>query len=47
MERDPTGFPLLLEALRERGYGEETLANIAGLNLWNLLKRAEREAVVR
>lgn len=44
---DPTGFPLLLEALRERGYGGETLANIAGLNLWNLLKRAEREAVDR
>ena len=31
----------------EEGYGEETLANIAGRNLWNLLKRAEREAVVR
>ena len=44
---DPTGFPLLLEALRARGYGEETLANIAGLNLWNLLKRAEREAIVK
>ncbi len=44
---DPTGFPALLEALRQRGYGEQTLADIAGLNLWNLLKRAEREASVR
>ena len=41
---DPSGFPALLEALRRRGYGEETLRNLAGLNLWNLLKRAEREA---
>ncbi|MBQ8963269.1 MAG: membrane dipeptidase [Clostridia bacterium] len=41
---DPTGFPVLLDALRKRGYSEQTLADIAGLNLWNLLKRAERQA---
>jgi len=35
---DPTGFPLLLDALRGRGYSEETLANIAGLNMWRMLK---------
>ena len=41
---DPSGFPALLDALRRRGYTEEQLANIAGLNLWNLLKRAEQAA---
>ena len=44
---DPACFPALLDALRRRGYGEQTLANLAGLNLWNLLKRAEREATLR
>jgi len=39
---DPTGFPALLDALRRRGYSEETLADIAGLNLWRVLKRAVR-----
>ena len=43
---DPSCFPALLDALRRRGYDEQTLANIAGLNLWNLLKRAEREAKI-
>ena len=38
---DPTGFPTLLDALRRRGYSEETLRDIAGLNLWRALKRAE------
>ena len=40
----PSDFPALLEVLRKRGYSQETLENIAGLNLWRLLKRAEREA---
>ena len=39
---DPTGFGALLDALRRRGYSEETLSDIAGLNLWRLLKRAEQ-----
>jgi len=44
---DPSAFPALLDALRRRGYSEQTLAGIAGLNLWNLLKRAEREAKIK
>ena len=43
----PADFPALLDALRRRGYSEQTLENLAGLNLWNLLKRAEREAELR
>ena len=35
---DPSGFPVLLDALRQRGYSEATLAGIAGLNLWRVLK---------
>ena len=41
---DPSGFPALLDALRCRGYGEAQLEKLAGLNLWNLLKRAEAAA---
>lgn len=37
----PGDFPTLLNALRRRGYAEETLKNIAGLNLWRAMKRAE------
>ena len=37
----PGEFGNLLDALRRRGYGEATLEKLAGLNLWNLLKRAE------
>lgn len=44
---DTSGFPALLDALRRRGYSEQTLEDIAGLNLWNLLKRAEQAATVR
>ena len=44
---DPSDFPTLIDALRKRGYSEQTLENIAGLNLWNLLKRAEREVTLR
>lgn len=39
---DPTGFPALLDALRRRGYGEQTLRDIAGLNLWRILKHGSR-----
>ena len=42
---DPSGFPALLDALRKRGYTEAQLADLAGLNLWRLLKRAEQAAV--
>ena len=38
---NPADFPALLDALRRLGYSETTLENIAGLNLWNLLKRCE------
>lgn len=37
----PADFPKLLAHMRARGYSEETLADIAGLNYWRLLKRAE------
>ena len=38
---DPTGFPALLDALRRRGYSEETLEGIAGLNMWRVLKESK------
>ena len=38
---DPAGFPALLDALRRRGYAESTLNDLAGMNLWRLLKKAE------
>lgn len=37
----PGHFPAVLEALQRRGYSEEALRDIAGLNLWRVLKRAE------
>lgn len=37
----PGEFPNLLEALRKRGYSGENLRDIAGMNLWRLVKRAE------
>ncbi len=37
----PGEFPNLLDALRSRGYSEGQLEKLAGLNLWNVLKRAE------
>ncbi len=40
----PGEFGNLLDALRRRGYGEELLRDMAGMNLWRLLKRAERAA---
>ncbi|MBQ6373957.1 MAG: dipeptidase [Clostridia bacterium] len=38
---DPSAFPVLLDALRRRGYSDQTLADIAGLNFWRALKAAE------
>ena len=38
----PADFPTLLDALRRRGYSEQTLRDIAGLNLWRVLKESER-----
>ncbi len=40
----PGEFGNLLDALRRRGYGEALLEDMAGMNLWRLLKRAERAA---
>ena len=43
---NPADFPNLIELLRKHGYTEAQLEKIAGMNYWNLLKRAEaaREA---
>ncbi len=38
---NPADFPNLIELLRAHGYTEAQLEKIAGLNYWNLLKRAE------
>ena len=37
----PADFPGLIELLEKHGYSQQDIAKIAGLNLWNLLKRAE------
>ena len=39
---DPADFPNVLDALRKRGYSEETLRDLAGMNLWRLLKGCEK-----
>ena len=39
---NPDGFPALIELLEKHGYSQEDIAKIAGLNLWNVMKRAER-----
>lgn len=41
----PIGFPLLMEALEKQGYTNAQLEKIAGLNLWRILKEAEKHAV--
>ncbi len=38
---NPSDFPRLLDVLRGRGYDEAAIADIAGLNYWNLLRRAQ------
>lgn len=40
---NPTDFPNVLEALRRRGYPEQTLRDIAGLNMWRVLKEGEKK----
>ena len=42
----PADFPALLDALARRGYTAGQLENIAGMNLWRLLKRAEAQRKV-
>ena len=37
----PEGFPALLRMIEAQGYDEKTVAGIAGLNLWGVLKQAE------
>ena len=37
----PGDFPALLNLLIKHGYSESDVEKIAGLNLWNVLKRAE------
>ena len=37
----PGDFPALLELLQKHGYTDEDIRKIAGLNLWNVMKRAE------
>ena len=37
----PADFPAVIEMLRNHGYKEETIENIAGMNYWRLLKKAE------
>ncbi len=41
---DPSDFPRLIELLLGHGYTQRQVEGIAGLNLWNVLKRAERAA---
>lgn len=43
---NPADFPALLDALARRGYTQAQLEDIAGLNLWRLLKRAEVAATL-
>ncbi len=38
---NPEHFPILVEALKKRGYTQEDVAAICGENLWRLLKKAE------
>lgn len=40
----PADFPSLIELMRKHGYPEQAIADIAGLNLWRLMKRAESGA---
>lgn len=40
---NPADFPNVLEALRRRGYPEQTLRDIAGLNMWRVLKEGEKK----
>jgi len=44
---NPENFPNLIELLRDHGYTQTQLEKIAGLNYWNMLKRAEAMAEVQ
>ena len=37
---EPTGFNRLLGELKKRGYSDEVLAGLAGMNLWRVLKES-------
>ena len=37
----PADFPALIELLEKHGYSDDDIDRIAGLNLWNLLKKCE------
>lgn len=38
---NPSDFPAVIALMRGHGYSEDVIADIAGLNYWNLLKKAE------
>ena len=38
---DPSAFPALIELMRSHGYDENVIEDIAGMNFWRLLKKAE------
>ena len=38
---NPADFPALIELLEKHGYSDDDIDRIAGLNLWNLLKKCE------
>lgn len=38
---DSRSFPMILDVLKQRGYTDDQLAKIAGLNYWRVLKEAE------
>lgn len=37
----PADFPAVVELMRSHGYSESVISDIAGMNYWNLLKKAE------
>lgn len=43
---DPSAFPALIGLLEKHGYTQGDIEKIAGLNLWNVLKRAEKARTV-
>jgi len=38
---NPADFPALIELMRSHGYAENVIEDIAGMNFWRLLKKAE------
>ena len=38
---NPADFPALIEVMRGHGYSEQVIEDIAGMNFWRLLKKAE------